>query len=722
MLGVNAKLRLCSWMALVVGLAHGCGPGDTPGPGTGGAGGTTTSTASSMASDTDGDGISDADEGAAEGTDTDGDGTPDFKDTDSDGDGIDDSVEAGDGSPDTPPVDSDGDGTPDFQDLDSDDNKILDEDEGVEDRDNDTIGDYADLDNDGDLATDVEEITGAGMDCDGDGNPEATGDATAPADCDGDGTPNYNDEDSDGDTIRDKTEGAGTDTDADGALDRYDLDSDNDTITDAEEAGDADLSTPPIDTDMDMTPDYLDADSDQDGLSDEKEKAAGTDPKKQDTDGDGVSDLIEFAAGTDPNDAKDNPQAQGNFVFVVPYEETTTPPDDTLEFRTSVQFADLYFLFDETGSMGAEFTAMKNPSTGVPKIIADLTCTDTNVACIVDGDCNSGEICFLGTNTCVEDPIIANNGDGCIPDLWTGVGRFNECNTYTNTQHLQDNATTTANKIGSLGPGADEAVYQSAACVANKAYCSNNPGCSADASITNPVGCPGFRDDAVRVLVHITDAGNQGSSCMSNASIAGNAMKNADNPMQLSGIGIKYIGLYGTGDPTGDPCGSAQACTSDLGIASGTLDLNNNNQPFIYSALNSAVTAAAKKAVLDIVRGVPLNVTIKATDEKNDAGDALQFLDYLEVNVSGQGSCSMVSPTADTDNDQKDDAFPELLGGTPVCWNVHPVDKQSTAMPTTEPQLFKAKLTVSGDGSPLDSRAVFFLVPPKEPEVPQGPK
>ena len=127
-------------------------------------------------------------------------------------------------------------------------------------------------------------------------------------------------------------------------------------------------------------------------------------------------------------------------------------------------------------------------------------------------------------------------------------------------------------------------------------------------------------------------------------------------------------------------------------------------------------------AVLDIVKGVPLNVTIKATDEKNDAGDALQFLDYLEVNVSGQGSCSMVSPTADTDNHQKDDAFPALLGGTPVCWNVHPVDKQSTTMPTTEPQLFKAKLTVSGDGSPLDTRAVFFLVPPKEPEVPQGPK
>jgi hypothetical protein len=119
---------------------------------------------------------------------------------------------------------------------------------------------------------------------------------------------------------------------------------------------------------------------------------------------------------------------------------------------------------------------------------------------------------------------------------------------------------------------------------------------------------------------------------------------------------------------------------------------------------------------------VPLDVTIDATDEPGDAGDALQFLETLEVNVSGQGNCSVVDPTADTDADGHDDSFPALLGGTPVCWNVIPVGSQSTAPPTSEPQLFRAKLTVSGDGSPLDARDVYFLVPPAEAQVPGPPK
>ncbi|HBQ15785.1 MAG TPA: hypothetical protein DEF51_33220 [Myxococcales bacterium] len=108
-------------------------------------------------------------------------------------------------------------------------------------------------------------------------------------------------------------------------------------------------------------------------------------------------------------------------------------------------------------------------------------------------------------------------------------------------------------------------------------------------------------------------------------------------------------------------------------------------------------------------------MTIEASDEAGDAGDALQFIDYLEVNTSG-GACSAVSPVQDTDDDGRPDAFPSLLPGTPVCWDVVPRDN-TTVMPTPEPQVFRARLTVSGDGSPLDARTVYFLVPPEIPEL-----
>jgi hypothetical protein len=707
---MRRKLPLLLLPGLFVALVHGCGTSGGSGS-TVGTGGSGASDASTNIKDSDGDTISDEDEGAATGVDTDGDGIPDYLDTDSDGDGIPDSVEAGDSDPGTPPKDSDGDGIPDFRDLDSDGNGIPDAQEGAVDTDGDGIPDFADLDNDNDGMSDAQEIIGAGADCNGDLTPDPTGTPEAPADCDGDGIPNYMDLDSDNDTISDLHEGS-VDTDGDGFLDRYDLDSDNDTLPDATEAGDADLKTPPVDSDGDKIPDFRDPDSDNDGLSDFDEVTAGTDPTKEDTDGDGVSDLIESAAGTNPLDPNDNPKAHGDFVFVVPYQEATTPPEDTLEFRTSIQYADIYFLFDETGSMSQEFAAMKNPTTGVPAIIDALKCKSTGGACSADKECGAGSICFSGN--CVEDPLVANGGTGCVPDMWTGVGHFNNCNTYRNTLHLQPNPLATANAVGNIGPGSAEAVVQAPACVANPAFCSNNPGCSSYAGVTNPVACPGYRSDAVRILISITDADNQGGVCgglVPSIQTTGDALKAA---------GIKFVSLWGTGDDgAGTLCDTPKQCAEQIGIASGTV--NSSNQPFAYPALDAAVVQVTKQAVLEIARGVPLNVTIQATDEPGDAGDALQFLDYLEVNISGVGNCTTVSPVADTDGDGRNDAFPALLGGTPVCWNVHPVASQSTTPPTDKPQLFRAKLTVFGDGSPLDSRDVYFLVPPKPAEIPTQP-
>ena len=119
---------------------------------------------------------------------------------------------------------------------------------------------------------------------------------------------------------------------------------------------------------------------------------------------------------------------------------------------------------------------------------------------------------------------------------------------------------------------------------------------------------------------------------------------------------------------------------------------------------------AVTNAINEVVEGIPLRVTIEATDEPEDDGDALQFIDYLQVNVSG-GRCSAIAPLEDTDGDGFDDAFPALLPGTPVCWDVIP-RRNDAIEPTPVPQVFRARLTVYGDDSPLDARIVYFLVPP----------
>ncbi len=681
------RIAYCLPLALMMTAACGDGADDTGQGGDGGTGGQPPTTL-----DADGDGISDADEGEG---DADGDGVANYLDDDSDGDGIPDAVEAGDDDVETKPVDSDGDGTADFLDTDADDNGILDADELDGDFDDDGVQNYADGDDDGDGIPDWMEIKAEGADCDGDGEPDELGTADTPKDCDGDGAVDYQDLDSDADHIGDADEST-ADTDEDGVPDRYDDDSDGDGISDAQEAGDGDVATPPADSDDDALPDFRDLDSDNDGVTDTEELDLGTDPTNVDSDGDGVSDLVEVVAGTDPTDESDNPQANGDFVFIVPYKDPTTPPQDTVKFRTNIQYADVYFAFDTTTSMSAELTAMKDAATGIPAIVEDLRCADFNQPCNLDQDCGAG-ICFQ--NSCIQDP---NAGAGCIPDLWTGVGKFDILNTYHNILSLQPDPVATANAIPGTNGGSTEAPFQPPVCISNPALC---PGDTVLNCTTGGVGCPAFRNDAIRIYVQITDADDQcsGAACSQfTAATAGAALQAAD---------IKFVSLYGTGDNGG--AGTAQSVAEDIGIASGTV--NSSGQPFVYLAIDADVVTNAVTAVLELARGKSLDTTIEAADaDDGETVDALQFLDYLEINASGSGGCDIVSPTLDSDADSHQDEFPTLYPGKHVCWDVHPVAENTTLPATDEPQIYRATLTVRGDGSPLDQRDVYFLIPPKD--------
>jgi len=620
--------------------------------------------------DADGDTIADAHEGARTERDTDGDGTPDFMDLDSDQDGIPDMVEAGDADTATEPIDSDSDGTPDYLDDDSDDNGILDGDEVDGDADGDGILNFADLDDDNDLVQDRRELDGI---------------TDPPVDTDGDGLPDYQDPDSDDDFILDGHE-FGADTDEDGLPDVVDLDSDGDGLSDADEAGDMDIRTVPVNSDDDEVPDFRDTDSDNDGLLDGDEVMMhGTDPTVGDTDGDGVSDLIEVAGETDPTDPDDNPRTRGDFVFVVEYEEPPDPERDTLHFRTSIQFADVYFLFDKSGSMGTEIEALQM---AVTTVINDLTCMDFGVACARDADCGADQVCSL-TGSCIEDPGMSS----CVASPWTGGGWY--LHNLTNVVSIQPDPMVTSSGLTFGTSGATEKMNLAAWCTADPMGCPGSPsGC--DMPMAGRVGCPSFRDEAVKILVTFTDEDSDGSESSMNAGMA------------LSDNDITYIGVWSGSTPSG-----SRSDMVSLATDSGSLD--STGMPLVFDGRDAAVVPAVTAAINEIVEGVPLRVTIDATDEPDDAGDSLQFIDHLETNTSDSGCTDTM--TEDSDGDGIQDAFPSVTPGTPVCWDVVPL-MNTTVMPTERPQVFRARLTVYGDGSPLDSRIVYFLVPPEIEDIP----
>jgi hypothetical protein len=627
--------------------------------------------------DGDDDGIADGHEGKDEGRDTDDDGVPDWQDDDSDGDGIDDADEAGDDATGSPPIDTDADGTPDFQDLDADGNGIADADESTEDVDGDGRGAWQDVDDDGDAIDDAVELGG---------------DPGAPLDTDGDGTPDYLDLDSDADTIADEDDRA-SDADGDGVRNFRDLDSDADCIADALEAGDANLATRPRDTDDDGSGDFVDVDADADGLADGAEDAdcdgtvdpGETSAAASDTDGDGATDLVEDAAGTDALDPSDNPQANGDFVFLVPYEDDPSPAADDLDFSTTLKDVDVYVLLDLSGSMSDELASVHANLGGV---LDALTCA----------------------------PAGSGQPGACIPALWSGLGTltYAERAPFASRIRMQSNPDAIGNASLAADTGACSGCAEPhwlALWLAATGLGTASSGCSGLASVaaapscaSSPagaagVGYPCFRPDALPVILVATDEAPSASyTCPSQATALS----------ALVGAGAKVIGIAGSGVTS-----STTTWTDLAALARGTGAVDAGGGAMVYAGAGAGASDAIEDAIRAVAHDLPLDMGADATDDPADGVDAVAaFVARLETLELGTAACADGLTTQDTDGDGIDDRFVDVLPGTGVCWNL--VARENTTVPATSvPQLFRATVDVRGDGvTLLDTRDVYFLVPP----------
>ncbi len=644
--------------------------------------------------DSDGDTISDVHEGrmATGGVDTDGDGAPDYLDPDSDGDGILDRDEAGDMNVMTSPIDTDFDGTPDFRDRDSDGNGIEDGVEGTSDIDGDTRPAFRDYDNDEDGLDDVTEIGG---------------DPSMPRDTDGDGTPDYDSPYSDGDYIADLIE-ALADTDGDGTPDIYDLDTDGDGFSDAEEAGDTDWMTPPIDTDGDGIFNFRDPDSDADGLSDAAERAAGTSPISSDSDGDGVSDLIEVGAGTDPLNPADNPRSRGDFVFVVPHLAPPSPTRDTLQFDTSLQDADVYFMMDNTGSMLGTITALQAGLTST--VIPDIRARIPNA--------------WFGVGGFDDYPTIPFGYPGARTDA-VGIVHDAAFFQYTTMTSSTTAAQTAVNRYGTnSGYDTPESGVAALYALASRNNLGGNARFPGNTSTmpSCPAGHTGaacFRPTAVPIVVVMTDVDqhNAPTCTSSGCPYTFSAPSWAQMTAALSGVNARVVGIATSAGANN----FLNRLVTDTTIARGAPGPASS---YVLSApggtgLSAAVTDAVRRAA-----AVPLDVSAQAVDiaDPGETIDAVaEFVDHLETRTTPAPGlvCTTGLTTYDRagiDGDPYPDTFQRVTPGTPVCFDIIP-KMNSSVPPTLSPQLFRARINVLGDGfTPLDDRTVFFLVPPRIPD------
>lgn len=621
--------------------------------------------------DADGDTISDTDEGVASAVDTDKDGKPDYEDDDSDGDGIPDYREAGDADADTDPVDSDADGIPDFRDTDSDANGRPDGVDGVDDTDGDSQPDFADQDDDGDNIFDIDEI-----------GPNAA----QALDTDNDGTPDFRDTDSDDDTILDIDE-TKADYDNDSQPNFQDLDSDGDCVSDRLEK----RGVTPADTDMDGRPDFLDRDADDDGVLDVTEDSncngmrdgSESDPTKGDTDNDGVSDLIEVAAGTNPNNPSSNPQANGDFVFVEPYQKPQMPLDSNLDFSTKLQAVDLYVLLDRSGSMSTEINNVKN---NLAAVVNNLKCPPgVTTNCIPDLQAGAGTVGYHGAGAAAFQnwvDIQANPNFSGVPTTEpTGVSDTQEPLTF-------------AAFAAVTGQGG--ANYTMGSVPARS-------GCGA-----GRFGYPCFRSNALPVVLLATD-----EPPISSGDTYKSPAWSAVQPM-FTAAKARLVGILGS-----DLSAGTDADLRTMATGTGAVDALNGNAPLVFDGAGANAASAIQTGILRLANGLPLDINAVTQDDPSDQVNAItSFIDHIQTLQLGTALCANGLTDTDTNGDTFKDKFVQVRTGTPVCWKV--VSKPNTTVPAkASPQLFRATVTVYGDGiTQLDQRDVFFLVPPQNPDGP----
>lgn len=648
--------------------------------------------------DSDGDTISDLEEGAPL-RDTDGDGTPDYLDDDSDQDGITDAFEAGDTDLATSPRDTDRDGTPDYIDLDSDGDGIPDATEVASgfDTDGDLTPDYLDTDSDNDDISDGDEVK-HGLD------------------------PRNRDSDDDG--ISDGDEGL-KDADDDGIANAVDEDSDGDGFSDAKEAGDHSVDTPPIDSDFDGVPDFLDLDSDDDGLPDDQEAECGRlDP---DADGDGYSDLVEVLTGADPCDDGDTILDHGvEFYFVLPYKGDTQSA--TLRFVPRVQKADVFFDVDTTASMNGVIVSLKS---GLSSIISDTRARVSDAA--------------FGVASFEDFPASPFGNPGDEPfHLFSGITTS------------EATAQSAANAL-SLGAGGDipEAGYEALFQAANGSGIFGAGGDFGPFSVSGRIGGAQFRQGALPIIVHATDAESH-DTAVSSYPTTYEAHDHDDAFNALDKIGARVITIQNGTSPiaatslteiseytraTVPPCSfktsaTAWRCGADKCCLPDATDPTTgaDDQPecvlrFQIQGDGTGLADVTTDGIDAIIKYTKFDVYAAGRDDGDDGTpDTSEFLEKVLANEPDdtfkppkepEQSCNPVPTPAAFKGADYDNGFAGFAVGSSsasregarLFFEVQA--RNTTVKETADPQVFKAFIDIVDEqtGAVLDTQDVMVIVP-----------
>ncbi len=254
------------------------------------------------------------------------------------------------------------------------------------------------------------------------------------------------------------------------------------------------------------------------------------------------------------------------------------------------------------------------------------------------------------------------------------------------------------------------------------------------------IGGVGIRVGSLPILVWITDAPSHNSAVTGNyyGSIPGATPATSTAALAaMNYFGGRIIGIlsneggrldlehaasqtgarvhpeaWGEAGDRPSGCGIGQCCTgfggngvpSDQGFCLLTFDVGSDG---------SGVGNALDDGLDCLIKHSPFDIHAFLRDDPNDAVLTLAFVDRLEADADALPPCTSGLDTSDVEPiDGIPDTFDDVTPGMQPCFNLI-LKTNTTVAPTGVEQVFRADLIVKANGvSDVDSRKVFFRVPP----------
>lgn len=445
-----------------------------------------------------------------------------------------------------------------------------------------------------------------------------------------------------------------------------------------------DTGTDPAACSADPTSGTHDADGDL--LSDADEAARGTDPCVRDSDGDGVSDGVEVQLGGDPTNG--NYHGDGEVI------EIADGADGSLElsFTVSIDRADVAFLIDTTGSMGAlanamaaEFSAIVSEvSTAVPDASYGVATFD-DYAYGGFGSTGDGDRPFIlrqqqttdiaRVQAALSDDVVLHfGGDGpesAIEALFqavTGAGydQGGRCGSFDAAYDVQPFHASAGDPFGGAAGGA---------------YDPTVPG-------TGIGGGMGFRRGALPVVVYATDAelrDPDGGYGVPPACGAFTAASSAAVVAALQPSGGRLVGVNVA--TSGGPGRAAMESLAWATNSVGDLDGNGIDEPFVVNWDGSS-SAAFRTTVVNALRDLVGAITFSTVELAYDGAGTPFVASVAPASYTQVNAATFSTPLTFT-------VF--LRGAVPAA---------------AQDQVFPLHLTLLGDGSvALGQRNLTIVVP-----------